>query len=188
MQLTKGDIMDFSAGMAEYNQIKEKDKGVKDITDERLLKLGYKVKYSIIKNHNQLKNEIEVIEEILNDQFRKIGGVIKPDGTGYWTDPQKLEDLRTKHKADKTTFKKEAKKLQDAAEKKAEKYLDFRTKLMEEPITEEKDQPKKFALMTLAPSAQDVSLLPESLISWYMEKDLFKEPAWDEEEIDKTKP
>jgi hypothetical protein len=187
MQLSKGEILEFRAAMSEYDQIREKDKSVTDITDERMLKLGTKVKYSIIKNHNHLKDEFDALDTILNDLFRKEGGISKPDGTGYFLDPDTLEALAETHKKDKAKFKVVAKRLQKEAEINAEKYSKARKALLAEFVTDAKGKPAEFKLHGLYPSADDVAILPEALISWYMSKLLFSEPDWGTEESETEK-
>jgi hypothetical protein len=173
--MQKAQIVELAEAMNEYDQLKNKDKSVEDITQERILKVSSKVKYALIKNWNGLKAASEAIQEILNDQFKTIGGTLNADGSGHWSDPSVPDELLIKHKNDKAKLVQEMKKIRLDNAEKSEKYSQFRKALLQEDAGEDIKK-----LMAIQPTEQDIECLPASLIAWYMDNDLLVEPVWPE--------
>lgn len=184
--LTKGDLLDLSNAMNDYEQIREKDKQV-EITEERILHLSGKVKYTILRNWGKLKSSAEAVETELNDEFRKLGGIMNNNGTGSFIEEEKVTNLRLKYKKDRDKFAAEVSKLQESAKKASESYADFRKKLRSEDSSETLQD-----IHGLYPTEDDIELIPDKLMSWYMDRLLLHEPEWsaskkEEDEKDKKK-
>ena len=125
MKLTKRQVRAIGHGMDEYNQLKEKDKNEK-ITEERILKVGGKVKYAILKNWSKLQSEHEEIMTVITDKFRDLGGRTEKAGEGYiitYLDNDAMEKAEKISK--KTDRKKEKDKLREKAKENSKKYDEF---------------------------------------------------------------
>jgi len=175
MNITNGQIHELGQGMRDYFALVEKDKSINDVTQERMLKITWQVKYTILNNWNHIKKHFETIETIVNDKIREFGGVQLSQGNGMiaitFSDPEKIRKNNETIK-DKKKLKEANDKISKAAKANADKFNAWHKEFLDSKHTG-----AQFNLRAIKPIESDIPLLPDRLISAYMELTLFQEPT-----------
>jgi hypothetical protein len=181
MDINRKQILKFTKAMNDYDILLEKDKEVK-VTEERMIQLSSNVKYTILWNRGKIKNETEAQAKVLEDKFRELGGLLLQNGMVTFMDLKESEKLKEKHKDDKTKLKPEIRKLRDNAEENGKKYSDWEKEYLDEkpPKAKAKKLAENIDLRGIKPTEHDIQILPDSLISIYLELNLCAEPVEDE--------
>jgi hypothetical protein len=168
MDINRKQILKFAGAMNDYDILVEKDKQVK-VTEERMIQLSSGVKYTILWNRGKIKNETEAQAKVLEDKFRELGGVQLQNGMATFMDMEKSKELK-----DRKALKTEMQKLRDQAEKNAKEYTEWEKKYLDEKPDGAID------IRGIKPTEHDIQILPDSLISIYLELNLCAEPIEDE--------
>jgi len=182
-KIKQGQVLALDQAMADYNNFIKKDKDVA-VTEERMIKLSGSVKYTILFNSNKIVKKAEALRTIASDKFRWFGGETKvDDATGFtvmrFVKPEEESEKPKKpsKKEKDNTLGEELKKKEDEEEaakvyskEKKEEYEKWSEEFAEEEISE------KIELRTIKPNTQDIQLLPDSMVSIYMELGLLEEP------------